>query len=228
MAMSKNILLAEDDCHQRKFLAFLLKKEGWAVDAVPDGQAAIEYLQERDYDIVLLDWMMPKASGLEVCQFLRRTGKNCGIIFMTARDATDDKVMGLDSGADDYLVKPIAFSELSARLRSLMRRRLPPCNDVLRHACGLRLDLKSCCAFSPSGDDLSLTRREFQLLKMLLKNAGQVLPREVIMSHIWGDEDDVTPNALDAIVKLLRRKIEAAGLPPIIRTVHGIGYKIER
>lgn len=221
------ILLAEDDRKLAKMLAFLLKKEGCAIDVVDNGEDAADYLSVSDYDIVLLDWLMPGKTGLDVCRELRSKKKNCGIIMLTAKDTLDDKVTGLANGADDYLVKPFEFPELLARIKAVMRRQGQIYQeDIQTFQSGIKIDKAKYMAFIED-KDLQLTRREFQLFAVLLENKGTILPREQIIEHIWHDEDGISSNALDALVKLLRKKLADGGRHDIIKTVHGIGYKIE-
>lgn len=221
------ILLAEDDRKLAKMLAFLLKKEGCAIDVVDNGEDAADYLSVSDYDIVLLDWLMPGKTGLDVCRELRSKKKNCGIIMLTAKDTLDDKVTGLANGADDYLVKPFEFPELLARIKAVMRRQGQIYQeDIQTFQSGIKIDKAKYMAFIED-KDLQLTRREFQLFAVLLENKGTILPREQIIEHIWHDEAGISSNALDALVKLLRKKLADGGRHDIIKTVHGIGYKIE-
>ncbi len=221
------ILLAEDDKRLSKMIAFLLKKEGYSVDTVDNGEDANSYISVKDYDIVLLDWMMPQKSGIEVCTDIRKMGKNCGIIMLTARDTLDDRIEGLDKGADDYIVKPFEFPELLARIRAVLRRQNKQYqDDVISFDDGLTINRTKFTAYL-NDTDLLLTRREFQLLDILLRNKGTTLPREQIIGRIWDSEDGISSNALDALVKLLRKKLSDAGKADLIKTIHGIGYKAE-
>ncbi|WP_196604337.1 response regulator transcription factor [Pectinatus haikarae] len=221
------ILLAEDDSKLSKMLGFLLKKEGYNVDIVDNGEDAIGYLSITNYDVVLLDWMMPGKSGIDVCVNIRQSNKNCGIIMLTAKDTLDDRITGLDKGADDYIVKPFEFPELLARIRAVLRRQDKQYTDNIISLDGeLKIDRTKFTAYLHE-KDLQLTRREFQLLSVLLQNKGTTLPREQIINKIWNDEDGISSNALDALIKLLRKKLADAGKHDLIKTVHGIGYKIE-
>ncbi|WP_196593876.1 response regulator transcription factor [Pectinatus sottacetonis] len=221
------ILLAEDDNKLSKMLAFLLRKEGYSVDTVDNGEDAINYADVVDYDIVLLDWMMPQQSGLDVCASIRNKGKNCGVIMLTAKDTLDDKIAGLENGADDYVVKPFEFPELLARIRAVMRRQNKKYeNDIVYFSEGLAIDRGTYTAYF-NDNDLQLTKKEFQLLNILLQHKGTTLPREQIIDYIWSSEKGITSNALDALIKLLRKKLADAGVENIIKTVHGIGYRIE-
>lgn len=221
------ILLAEDDRKLSKILGFLLKKEGYSVDIVDNGEDALSYLCITNYDIVLLDWMMPRKNGIDVCIDIRKNSKNCGVIMLTAKDTLEDRINGLDNGADDYIVKPFEFPELLARIRSVLRRQNNQYqNNTMSFEMGLKIDKSNFTAYLHD-KDLQLTRREFQLLSILLQNMGTTLPREQIINNIWNDEDGISSNALDALIKLLRKKLADAGKQDLIKTVHGIGYKIE-
>lgn len=191
---------------------------------VKDGQNAYDYASFTDYDVIILDWMPPEMSGIEVCKRLRENGYNGGILFLTAKDSVEDVVEGLDSGADDYLIKPFKFEELVARLRALSRRVDKPFENVLS-AGDLELNLNT-HEVKRNGKVIELSKKEYELLELLLRNKHQVLPREVIIERIWGLDADVTNNALDALVKLLRKKVDEPGKPSIIKNVRGVGYKL--
>lgn len=220
------ILLAEDDLKLGNLIQYRLEKEGYATDWVVDGTAAYEYATFEAYDVAVLDWMMPKRDGLEVCQALRKNGYNGAILLLTARDGVEDRVNGLDSGADDYLVKPFEFSELLARLRALSRRS----NKALQQECcefgKFRLDRTQKLLFC-NEREVQLTPREFQILDLLVQNRGIVIPREVILERVWGLESEVTPNSLDSYMKLLRKKMGLSADVNYIHTVRGIGYRLE-
>lgn len=219
-----NILFAEDDENLGKMLFHLLNKEYCRVDWVKDGQSAYEYAMFTDYDVVILDWMMPKMSGIEVCRRLRKKGYQGGILFLTAKDSLADVVEGLDSGADDYLVKPFKFEELTARIRALSRRIEKPFEEILS-AGNLELNLNN-HVVKRNGEVIELSKKEFELLELLLRNKHQVLTRETIIERIWGFDADVTENALDALVKLVRKKIDLPGKPSMIKNIRGVGYKL--
>lgn len=220
------ILLAEDDKRLSKMLAFLLKKEKYIVDCVYDGQEAMEYAELSDYDIVILDWMMPKKDGISVCRALRQAKKQTAILMLTARDALEDRIEGLDSGADDYLAKPFEFPELLARIRALARRiNKTFYNDVIE--CGeLKLNCQSAMLIFGKQQS-SLSPRECQIMELFMRNAGQILPREQIMDKVWGYDTEVSSNTLDVTIKTIRKKIGKLGLSECICTVRGIGYKFE-
>ena len=219
-----NILFAEDDESLGKLIFHLLQKEFNRVDWVKEGQAAYDYAMLTDYDVIILDWMMPKLNGVEVCDRIRKKGYKGGIIFLTAKDALEDVVKGLDAGADDYLIKPFKFEELAARLRALSRRTEKPFEEIL--SCeDLQLNLNTHIV-KRNGQAIELSKKEYELLELLLRNKHQVMTREVLIERIWGFDVDITENALDALVKLLRKKVDLPGTPSIIKNVRGVGYKL--
>lgn len=219
-----NILFAEDDESLGKLIFHLLQKEFHRVDWVKDGQNAFDYAMLTDYDVIILDWMMPLLSGIETCEKLRKRGYKGGIIFLTAKDSLEDVVVGLDSGADDYIIKPFKFEELSARLRALSRRREKPFEESLSFE-DIQLDLNK-RVVKRNGQVMELSKKEYELLELLLRNKHQILTREVLLERIWGLDVDITENALDALVKLVRKKIDLPGRPSIIKNVRGVGYKL--
>ena len=219
-----NILLAEDDERLGKLIHHLLKSELHIVDWVKNGNDAYDYACLTEYDLLLLDWMMPGKSGIEVCKLMRKNGYIGGILFITAKDAIEDMVQGLDSGADDYIIKPFRFEELLARLRAVSRRKDKTIEEILR-AGKIKLNLSTHIA-TKDDEIIDLSRKEYYLLELLLRNKNQVLPREILFEKIWGFDKFVSENALDALVKLLRKKIDVPGTPSIIQTVRGIGYQV--
>ncbi|WP_232696016.1 response regulator transcription factor [Brevibacillus daliensis] len=219
-----NILFAEDDESLGKLISHLLKKEFCRVDWVRDGMAAYDYALCTDYDFIVLDWMMPKLSGIETCRRLRKKGYKGGILFLTAKDSIEDVVAGLDSGADDYLIKPFKFEELAARLRALSRRTEKPFEEILFYG-DLQLNLNTHIV-KRNGQLIELSKKEYELLELLLRNKHQILTREVLLERIWGFDVEITENALDALVKLVRKKIDQSGQPSLIKNVRGVGYKL--
>lgn len=219
-----NILFAEDDESLGKLIFHLLQKEFNRVDWVKDGQSAYDYAMLTDYDVIILDWMMPIRSGVETCGVLRKKGFKGGILFLTAKDSLEDVVMGLDSGADDYLIKPFKFEELSARLRALSRRMEKPFEETLA-VDDLELNLNT-HVVKRNDQVIELSKKEYELLELLLRNKHQVLTRDIIIERIWGFDVEVTENALDALVKLVRKKVDLPGKPSIIKNVRGVGYKL--
>lgn len=217
-----NILLAEDDERLGKLIHHMLKKELHLVDWVKSGNDAYDYARLTDYDVLILDWMMPGKSGIDVCRQVRKNGYQGGILFVTAKDATEDMVKGLDSGADDYIVKPFQFEELLARLRAVSRRKDKVFEDNLQVG-DLRLNIGIHTA-ARGDEEIELSRKEYHLLEVLMRNKNQVITRELLIEKVWGFDTFVTENALDSLVKLVRKKIDSKGAPSIIQTVRGIGY----
>ncbi len=219
------VLFAEDDLRLGKLMKHLLEKEEIQVDWVVQGDMALEYAAHSFYDVIILDWMMPGKSGIAVCEHLRKQGYENGILMLTAREAVQDRVLGLETGADDYLVKPFEFSELLARLHALSRR---SSNKIQEDRVEIgNLVLNRTTKNVKRGDrDIYLSKREFQMLDLFIKNKGQVLPREVILDRIWGLESEVTSNNLDAYVRLLRKKIDSPEDDTLIHTIRGVGYKL--
>jgi two-component system, OmpR family, response regulator MprA len=218
------ILVVEDDAAVRNSVSRALRLEGYETELHEEGASAIRSLQVAAPDAILLDLQLPDVDGLEICRRVRATGDRTPILMVTARDAVDDRVAGLDAGADDYLVKPFDLAELFARLRALLRRRGPSEGeaDVLRFE-DLSLDLSTRDA--RRGDRVfTLTRVEFDLLELLLRHPRQVLTREVILDRVWGYNFDTGTNSLAVYVGYLRRKLEEGDEPRLLQTVRGVGY----
>ncbi|MBP1765340.1 MAG: two component transcriptional regulator, winged helix family [Firmicutes bacterium] len=220
-----HILLAEDDRKLGKLLQRLLENEQIVTDLVTTGDVIVDQALGGDYDVLVLDWMLPNVTGIDACRTLRNQGYQGSILLLTARDALDDRVAGLDAGADDYLIKPFEIAELLARIRALARRSALPLMTELFQLGDLVLDRTNRTA-KRNGRNIQLTGREFQLLDLLMKNNGQVLTRELLIDRIWGLEAEVTPNNLDAFVRLLRKKIDQPGETELIKNIRGIGYKL--
>ena len=218
------ILVVEDDPAVRNSLSRALRLEGYEAELHEEGTSAIRSLQVAAPDAILLDLQLPDVDGLEICRRVRASGDRTPILMVTARDAVDDRVAGLDAGADDYLVKPFDLAELFARLRALLRRRGPEEGeaDVLRFE-DLSLDLSTRDA-RRSDRVFTLTRVEFDLLELLLRHPRQVLTREVILDRVWGYNFDTGTNSLAVYVGYLRRKLEEGGEPRLLQTVRGVGY----
>jgi two-component system response regulator MprA len=217
------VLLAEDDRGVRESLVRALTFEGYEVQAVPDGAQALEAVLARPPDVVVLDVMMPYVDGLTVCRQLRDRYRTLPILMLTARHEVSDRVAGLDAGADDYVVKPFALGELFARLRALLRRTsLSESTEVLR-VDDLLLDPQSRRA-ERNGRVMDLTKTEFDLLELLMLNAGIVLSRDTIYQRIWGYDFETSSRSLDVYVGYLRTKTEAGGEPRLLHTVRGVGY----
>jgi DNA-binding response OmpR family regulator len=220
------ILLAEDDIKFGCLIKHMLEKAAVQVEWVVAGDTAIDYAGSFDYDVIILDWMMPGATGLEVCRHLRDHNYEGAILMLTAKDAVSDRVLGLEMGADDYLVKPFEFAELLARVRALSRRSKVKLNQEIFKVGTLVLNCTSRSVQSGEAA-IQLTGREFQVLELLMRNSGQVVPREVILDRIWGLEADVSSNNLDAYIRLLRKKICLSEHDVELQNVRGIGYKLE-
>jgi two-component system OmpR family response regulator len=220
------LLVVEDSDKLARVLKRGLEKEGYAVDTLGDGRVAQTRLRSRhdEYDLVVLDVMLPGLDGFSICRDLRERGLTVPVLMLTARDTTDDKVTGLDSGADDYLVKPFAFEELLARVRTLLRRPRRALPATLT-AGDLVLDPVS-RTVRRGAVTLELTVKEFALLELLMRHPGEVLSRERILDHVWDDEYDASSNVIDVHLKNLRRKVDGAGGPGLLETVRGVGYRL--
>jgi two-component system response regulator MprA len=219
--MTIRVLVIEDEDRIRQFLQRGLTYEGYRVDVAADGPSGLSLARENPPDVVILDWMLPGMDGLEVCRRLRAGGA-VPILMLTAKDAVGDRVLGLDAGADDYLVKPFAFDELLARIRALLRRAAPAQPEVL-HFADLSLDTGTRQAFR--GDRaIDLTAKEYELLELFLHHPRQVLTRELIFDRVWGYDFGGESNIIEVYVRYLRQKIEAAGEPRLLHTVRGVGY----
>lgn len=215
------ILLVDDEVELADPLSRVLTREGYGVDVACNGADGSKLAAQGIYDLLILDWMLPQKTGLEICQQLRRTGQNTPVLFLTAKDTIDDRVQGLDAGADDYLVKPFELRELLARVRALLRRSVadPPATAQRLRVEDLELDCENQRAYRP-GRIIELSEKESQLLEYLMRHAEQLLNHTQIQQHLWGDSDRPSSNVLAALIRLLRRKIEVNGEPPLIQTVY--------
>ncbi len=219
------LLLVEDDASAARFLAKGLREASYAVDVAADGVAAATCCADNDYDAIVLDVMLPRKDGFTVCRELRAAGADVPILMLTARDAVEDRVEGLDAGADGYLVKPFDFRELLARLRALTRRERHPVAQntiAVRH---VSIDIPSRRVFR-HGIEVSLTSREFALLEFLMRHAGEVVGRAQIAEHVWDASYDPFSNVVDVYVQRLRRKLDDSGAESLIRTRRGEGYQV--
>jgi two-component system response regulator MprA len=216
------ILVVDDEPSVRDALDRALRMDGYKVQLAADGREALDQLAQQAPDAIVLDLLMPEIDGLEVCRRLRAAGDRIPVLMLTARDAIPDRVKGLDAGADDYLVKPFALEELSARLRALLRRSGGPAAERLRYA-DLVLDPAEHTVHR-GPRPVELTRTEFLLLDLLLRHPRQVLTRSQIFEHVWGYDFGTTSNSLEVYVGYLRRKLEAGGEPRLVHTVRGVGY----
>ena len=219
------ILLVEDDVAIARSLKEGLEDEAYAVDVVHDGDEGYRTATVDDYDVIILDVMLPEMNGYEVCRALRQDGNQTPILMLTARDAERDIVEGLDMGADDYLAKPFSFEVLLARLRALLRRPNKKLEEVLRVG-DLTLD-PSLKKVTRANQEISLTAKEYAVLEYLIRNAGKVLSKEQIISHVWDFDADVLPNNVELFIMFLRRKIDKPFDSKLIHTVPGFGYKLE-
>ncbi len=218
------ILVVEDERSIADFIARGLAENGYSVDVAYDGDEALHWPDAAEFDVIILDVMLPVRDGVQVCRMLRDRGVRTPILMLTARDTVEDRVRGLDSGADDYLVKPFAFAELLARIRALSRREPSLLGTELRIA-DVVLDTVT-RAVSRAGDPIELTAKEFNLLEYLLRHPNQVLTRTMIAEHIWNYDFDSATNVIDVHVKNLRQKIDGPFERKLIQTVRGAGYRI--
>ncbi len=223
--MTSKVLVVDDDPAVRESLRRALALEGYEVDLAADGTQALDRIDNGDEPgAILLDVTMPAPDGIEVCRRVRAGGNRVPILMLTARGAVDDRVAGLDAGADDYLVKPFALDELFARLRALLRRGTPEEDEKLAFG-DLELDTRTREVIR-DGEAIELTRTEFQLLELFLRNPRQVLTRSVIYERVWGYDFGFGSNSLDVYVGYLRRKTEAGGQTRLIQTIRGVGYAL--
>ena len=218
------ILLVEDEPQIADFIARGLSESGYSVDTARDGEEAAHWPSVADFDVIILDVMLPVLDGFEVCRTLRSQGIRTPILMLTARDAVEDRVLGLDSGADDYLVKPFAFAELLARVRALIRREPVLLSNILQVG-DLVMDTVT-RQVTRSGLNIDLTAKEFSLLEYLMRHPNQVLSRTVIAEHIWNYDFANATNVIDVHVKNLRKKLDEGYEPKLIHTVRGAGYRI--
>ncbi|AZN38769.1 response regulator transcription factor [Paenibacillus albus] len=223
-----NILLAEDDKKLGKLVKYMLeKKGGYYVDWVENGEDALDYARGSAYDVLILDWMMPLMDGVDVCKRLRGDNYGQAIVLLTAKDSLQDKIFGLDAGADDYLTKPFEMDELLARLRVLARRNFAPRqSDIVSFGRRFKLNRSSHQLFRDRAE-IQLSPREYQLLDFFLQNSGNVLTREAILDRIWGVGSDVSYKNVDVTVKMLRDKLDDSEGEPVIHSIRGVGYRFE-
>ena len=219
------LLFAEDDRDIAKAVRTLLERSGYSVDVVYNGQDALEYIEAGDYDGVILDWMMPGRSGIEVLHAVRSEEIAVPVLMLTARDAVEDRVEGLDTGADDYLPKPFAASELLARVRAMLRRKEDYQHDVIRFA-DIELD-KSAMSVRCGAKTVRLNNKAFQLMEMLVEHPGTVLSISQIMERIWGWDSDSEVNVVWVNISFLRKKLSELGAHAQIKAVRGVGYTLE-
>ena len=219
------ILIVDDEPAVRESLRRALELEGYDIDLAENGREALERLESNgQHDAVILDVLMPGLDGLEVCRQIRRSGNHVPVLMLTARDEIENRVAGLDAGADDYVTKPFALEELLARMRALLRRTTDETDEVLRFA-DIELD-PGTREVRRGGDPIELTRTEFSLLELFLTNPRQVLTRSIIFERVWGYDFGFASNSLDVYIGYLRRKTEAGDKPRLIHTVRGVGYAL--
>lgn len=219
------VLLIEDDVTITRLLKEGLEDESYAVDVANDGSEGYRTAAADDYDVIILDIMLPGMNGYEVCRSLRNDGNKTPILMLTARDAERDIVEGLDTGADDYLAKPFSFDVLLARIRALLRRPNEKLEEILQVG-DLKLDPSS-KKVTRASQEISLTAKEYGVLEYLMRNKGKVLSKEQIISHVWDFDADVLPNNVELFIMFLRRKIDKPFKSKLIHTVSGFGYKLE-
>nr|WP_183367061.1 response regulator transcription factor [Gellertiella hungarica] len=220
------ILVIEDDLEAAAYLAKAFREAGIVADHASDGEAGLFMGLENSYDVMVIDRMLPRRDGLSVIAELRRKGVHTPVLILSALGQVDDRVTGLRAGGDDYLPKPYAFSELLARVEVLGRRKGTPEQDMVYRVADLELDRLSHTA-RRAGRDLMLQPREFRLLEYLMKNAGQVVTRTMLLEHVWDYHFDPQTNVIDVHISRLRGKIEKPGSPPLLKTIRGAGYMIK-
>ena len=219
------ILLAEDEVDLNNVVTRYLKKNGYSVDSVLDGEEALDYLEYSEYDLVILDIMMPKVDGFEVIKKLRDKGNHTSVLMLTARDSADDKVKGLDLGADDYIVKPFDFNELLARIRAVVRRKYGNSSNKLVIG-DLILDTSE-KSVTRAGKQIELTGKEYEVLEYLMQSKNRILSRDQIKEHVWDFDYEGDSNIIDVLIKNIRKKIDIEDGKQIIYTKRGLGYVIK-
>ena len=219
------ILLAEDEVDLNNVVTRYLKKNGYSVDSVLGGEEALDYLEYGEYDLVILDIMMPKVDGFEVIKKLRDKGNHTSVLMLTARDSADDKVKGLDLGADDYIVKPFDFNELMARIRAVVRRKYGNSSNKLVIG-DLILDTSE-KSVTRAGKQIELTGKEYEVLEYLMQSKNRILSRDQIKEHVWDFDYEGDSNIIDVLIKNIRKKIDIEDGKQIIYTKRGLGYVIK-
>ena len=220
------LLIVEDETKIGDYLRQGLNEAGFVVDLARNGLDGHHLAMTEDYNLLILDIMLPGIDGWEILKSLRESGQNVPVLFLTARDNVDDRVKGLELGADDYLVKPFAFAELLARVRTLLRRGAAPAVETTLTVADLDLDLMRRCV-TRAGQRIQLTAKEFALLELLLRHQGEVLPRSLIASQVWDMNFDSDTNVIDVAIRRLRAKVDENFEPRLIHTLRGMGYMLD-
>lgn len=220
------ILIVEDEAKTGDYLKLGLTEAGYVVDLARDGVDGLHLGRTGEYDLAILDVMLPGIDGWQVLQGLRKSGQDTPILFLTARESVEDRIKGLELGADDYLVKPFAFAELLARVRTLLRRGIKVREPVTMHAADLELDLMRRRVVR-GGTKIDLTAKEFSLLELLIRRQGEVLPRSLIASQVWDMNFDSDTNVVEVAIRRLRSKIDDGFEQKLVRTVRGMGYVLD-
>ena len=220
------LLIVEDEPKTGQYLQQGLSEAGFIVDLASDGLSGEQLALHNDYDLLVLDVMLPGQNGWQLLAHLRQAGLRMPVLFLTARDSVEDRVHGLELGADDYLIKPFAFAELLARIRTLLRRGQSPAQDTELCLADLRLDLLRRRA-ERGGQRIELTAKEFALLELLLRRQGEVLPKSLIASQVWDMNFDSDTNVIEVAIRRLRSKVDDSFAVPLIHTVRGMGYVLE-
>jgi two-component system copper resistance phosphate regulon response regulator CusR len=220
------ILIVEDESSISNFVRDGLEEEGFAVDVADNGKKGLQLAFDNmeEYDVILLDWMLPGMSGIEICRNIRLENKVVPIIFLTAKDTVDDVVFGLETGANDYIRKPFSFEELLARIRVLMRKNVT--DSVVFSVSEIQMNIDK-HTVTKNGKPVELTQKEFSLLEYFLRNKGKVCRRTRIIEKVWDIHFDYDSSVIDVYINALRKKLDEPGQPSIITTVRGVGYKIE-
>ena len=219
------LLVVEDEKKVASFIKQGLEEEGYAVDVALDGEKGLEMALDRVHDLIILDISLPKRDGLQVLKKLRQQRVNIPVLLLTVRETIEDKILGLDAGADDYLTKPFAFQELVARVRALLRRRAEA-EPALLQVADLILD-PARRVVSRGGEKIELTAKEMALLEYLMSNHGRVLTRTQMIEHVWNYDFDTTTNIIDVYINYLRKKVDSGRAPKLIHTVRGVGYVLK-
>jgi len=219
------ILVVEDERDLNRIITKHLKKNNYSVDSCFDGQEALDFISYSEYDLIITDIMMPNVNGYEFIDKLRTTKNNTPVIMLTAKDTLEDKIVGLDSGADDYIVKPFEFEELLARIRVLMRRNYGLATNIIQIE-EVTLDLAK-KQVAKSGEIIDLTGKEYEVLEYLMKNKGSILSRDQILNHVWDYEYEGASNIVDVIIKNIRKKLDRGEGNTIIYTKRGLGYFVK-